>query len=93
MAAMTDLSSPAPKAVSITGDTLPTVVDTNRTAWAEAAGLGANLAVVIDSSLTVTDPDNTTLASAGLDHDQVVSGEDVLGFTANPALYGNIAAV
>ena len=63
----------------------PTVTDTNgTTAWAEAAGLGANTAAVIDSGLRLP-VDNTTLASAVSMTTGFVSGEDVLGFTANPA--------
>src|SRR5262249_20047656 len=54
------------KTVSLTPtDTLPVVTDTGgATSWAEATGTGPNTAVVIDSGLTVTDLDNTTLASA-----------------------------
>ena len=90
-------SATSTKTVSITpNDTLPTVTDTNgTTGWTEAAGLGANTAVVIDSGVTVTDPDNTTLASAKVSITTgFVSGQDVLAFNkANSTIYGNIAAV
>ncbi|RDK06113.1 hypothetical protein DN412_33040, partial [Cupriavidus lacunae] len=53
----------------------------------------AGTPVAIDSGITVSDLDNTTLASAtvaitGNFH----SGEDVLAFTNNPATMGNISA-
>ena len=81
------------KTVSVTAvDTLPTVADTaGKTGWTEAAGLGANAAVVIDGGVTVTDPDNTTLASAKVTITNFVSGQDVLAFTPGAA-YGNITA-
>src|SRR5262249_18506436 len=73
------------KTVSITPtDTLPVVVDTaGKTAWSEAAGTGPNPPVVIDSGLTVSDLDNTTLASATVTVTNFVAGEDVLAFTNN----------
>ena len=72
----------------------PVVTDTTgKTGWTEAAGLGANTAVVIDSGITVTDPDNTTLASAKVTITNFVSGQDVLAFNnTNSTTYGNIAA-
>ncbi len=82
--------------VTITGtNDAPMLSDTTgTTAWRETSGTGPNTAVVIDSALTVTDPDNTTLASAKVSITTgFVSGEDVLGFTANAALYGNITAL
>ncbi len=88
-------STTSTKTVSITPtDTLPTVMDTTgKTGWTEAAGLGANAAVVIDGGVTVTDPDNTTLASAKVTITNFVSGQDVLAFTnTNSTTYGNIAA-
>ena len=88
-------SNTGTKTVSLTAtDTLSTVTDTaGKTGWTEAAGLGANTAVAIDSGLTVTDPDNTTLASAKVSiTTNFVSGQDVLAF-APGAAYGNIAAV
>ena len=88
-------SNTGTKTVSVTPtDTLSTVTDTaGKTGWTEAAGLGANPAVVIDSGLTVIDPDNTTLASAKVSITNFVSGQDVLAFTnTNSTTYGNITA-
>ena len=51
--------------------------------------------MAIDSGLTVTDPDNTTLASATVSiTSNFQSGQDVLAFTnTGSTTYGNIAAV
>ena len=83
------------KTVGLTAiDTLPTVTDTGgTTAWTEASGTGASTPVAIDSGLTVTDPDNTTLASATVSITTgFQSGQDVLAFTNNGTTLGNIAA-
>jgi hypothetical protein len=79
--------------ITVSTDQPPVMTDTaGKTSWAEAAGTGPNPAVVIDSGLTVTDPDNTTLASATVSITNFVSGEDVLAFTnTNSTTYGNIA--
>ncbi len=47
-------------------------------------------AVVLNSTITITDPDNTTLASATVTITNFQSG-DALNFTAVPATMGNIA--
>ncbi|MFB2120915.1 DUF4347 domain-containing protein [Parapedobacter sp. 2B3] len=48
-------------------------------------------AIAIDNALTVTDTDNTTLASATVSiSGNFQSGQDVLVFTSNPATMGNI---
>src|SRR5262249_24381845 len=74
-------------------DDAPVVTDTaGTTSWAEAAGNGPNPAVVIDGGVTVTDPDNPTLASATVSITSgFVAGEDVLAFTPGAA-FGNIIA-
>ncbi|KRQ08298.1 beta strand repeat-containing protein [Bradyrhizobium manausense] len=82
------------KTVIITAtDTAPVVTGTGgSTTWTEASGTGANTPVVIDSGVTVSDVDNTTLASAKV---QITGGfhsaEDVLAFTNNGSTMGNIA--
>ncbi|RRN77425.1 DUF4347 domain-containing protein, partial [Pseudoxanthomonas sp. SGD-10] len=49
-------------------------------------------AVVIDNALTVADADNATLASANVSiTSNLQNGQDVLAFTNNPAIMGNIA--
>jgi hypothetical protein len=88
-------SATATTTVSITAvDTPPVVTDTTgATTWTEASGLGPNPAVVIDSRLTVSDADNTTLASATVSITNFVSGEDVLAFTnTSSSTYGNVSA-
>ncbi|WP_316831924.1 MBG domain-containing protein [Pedobacter aquatilis] len=48
--------------------------------------------VAIDNGLTVSDVDNSTLSSATVAiTGNFVSGEDILVFTANPSVFGNIA--
>jgi VCBS repeat-containing protein len=50
------------------------------------------IAVAVDAGVTVTDPDNTTLASGAVSiTGNFHSGEDVLAFTNNGATMGNIA--
>src|SRR4029077_6288591 len=74
------------KTVSVTAvDTAPTVTDTQGTTSFIAQGGSATGPVIIDSGLTVTDVDNTTLASGQV---QITGGfqsgyEDVLAFTNN----------
>jgi hypothetical protein len=91
----TSTSAPQTTTVSITAvDTPPVVRDTTGpTTWTEASGLGPNPAVVIDSGLTVSDADNTTLASATVSITNFVSDEDVLAFTnTSSSTYGNVSA-
>ena len=50
------------------------------------------VAVVVDSGITVSDADNTTLASATVAvSGGYQSGEDVLGYVNNPQAHGNIS--
>src|SRR5204862_302675 len=87
-------STVSTKTLAVTAvPTPPTVMDTSgTTAWTEASGIGASTAVVIDSGLTVRDPDTTTLASATV---SITGGfqasQDVLAFTNNGSTMGNIA--
>jgi hypothetical protein len=80
-----------------------TVTDTDQTPLLGTSGgstsfvSGDNTAsapVTVDSGITVSDLDNTTLASATVSiTGNYHSGEDVLAFAnTNPALYGNITA-
>ncbi len=61
-----------------------------------SAGATTNIppaAVAIDTALTVTDADSTTLASATVSiSGNFQAGQDVLAFTNNPATMGNINA-
>src|SRR5439155_21654324 len=71
----------------------PVVSDSGgTTSWTEASGTGSNTAVVVDGSLTVSDVDNATLASATV---SITSGfqtsEDVLAFVNDGSTMGNIA--
>ena len=88
-------STASTKTVSVTAvDTPPTVTDTGgTTAWTEASGTGPSTPVVIDSGLTVSDPDNTTLASATMSiTGGFQSSQDVLAFSNNELEHdGNIA--
>ena len=88
-------STASTKTVSVTAvDTPPTVTDTGgTTAWTEASGTGPSTPVVIDSGLTVSDPDNTTLASATMSiTGGFQSSQDVLAFSnTSSSTYGNIA--
>jgi len=87
--------------VSNTATRTVTVADTDQSPITTTSGgsaafvAGNNTAstpVVIDGALTVSDLDNTTLASATVSiTGNFHSGEDVLGFTNNPATMGNIA--
>jgi VCBS repeat-containing protein len=50
------------------------------------------VAVVVDSGITVSDADNTTLASATVAvSGGYQSGEDVLGYVNNPEAHGNVS--
>lgn len=78
--------------VSLVINALPVVTTTaGTTAFTEASGT-ASTPVVIDSGLTVSDTDNTTLASATV---AITSGfsaaQDTLAFTNDNATMGNIA--
>ena len=90
-------SNAGTKTVSITAvDTLPTVTDTNgTTAWTEAAGLGANTAVVIDSGAHgYRSRQHDAGLGEGHDHDRVrVRPRTCWAFNnTNSTTYGNIAA-
>ncbi len=86
--------------VSNTATRAVTVADTDQTPIATTSGgsaafvAGNNTAstpVVIDGGITVSDLDNTTLASATVSiTGNFHTGEDVLAFTNNPATMGNI---
>ena len=76
-----------------TVDTPPTVTDTGgTTAWTEASGIGPSTPAGIDSGVTVSDPDSTTLASATVSiTGGFQSNQDVLAFSNNGSTMGNIA--
>ncbi len=50
-----------------------------------------NAATAINAGVTVSDPDNTTLASAQVSITNYVAGQDVLAFTNDGSTMGNIA--
>jgi pectate lyase len=89
--------------VSNTATRTVTVADTDQSPIATTSGgsaafvAGNNTAstpVAIDPGITVSDLDNTTLASATVSiTGNFHSSEDVLAFTNNPATMGNIAGV
>jgi len=86
-------SNPTTKTVSVASvnDTPVSTTSGGNTAFTEGNNT-TSTPVVIDSGFTVSDPDNTTLASStvaitGNFH----NGEDVLAFTNNPATMGNIS--
>src|SRR5437763_1591560 len=86
-------STASTRQVSIAAtDTAAVVTDAaGTTPWTEASGTGSNTPVVVDSGLTVSDVDNTTLASATVQiTGGLQSGEDVLGFTNDGSSMGNI---
>jgi|GEM_PF-1564175 len=78
--------------VTATNDA-PVITNSNgSTGFTEGNNI-ASTPVVIDSALSLTDVDNTTLASATVSIGSgFQSAEDVLSFTNNPATMGNIIA-
>lgn len=87
-------STVSTKAVSVASvnDTPVANASGGISAFTESA-IGASTPVLVDSGLTVSDLDSTTLASAKVSitgHFQI--GEDVLQFVNNPATMGNISA-
>ena len=70
-----------------------TTASGSTTAFTESDG-GSSTPVVVDSGLTLSDTDNSTLASASVSiTGNFQSGEDVLAFTNTDATtYGNISA-
>lgn len=85
-------SSATTKTVSVTStnDTPIATASGGTTAFTEGNNV-TSTPVVIDSGITVSDADNTTLASATVTiTGNLQSSEDVLAFTNNPATMGNI---
>ena len=87
-------SATVTKTVSVTDTEQTPIATTSGGATAFTGNVaGPATPVAIDAGITLSDRDNTTLASATV---SITGGlhasEDVLAFTSNPALYGNIAA-
>lgn len=85
-------SSTATKSVSVTAvnDTPIVTASGGTTAFTESNN-GSPVPVVIDGGVTVSDLDNSTLASATVSiTGNFQQGEDVLGFTNNGSTMGNI---
>ncbi|HUH48464.1 MAG TPA: cadherin-like domain-containing protein, partial [Mycoplana sp.] len=88
-------SNAATKTLTVAAINDSPVVATSAGSTAFEEGLNTGSApVAIDTGLTLSDPDNGTLASATIRiTGNFQSGEDVLGFTNNNStLYGNISA-
>ena len=78
--------------VSAVNDNPVTSTSGGQTAFTEGNNV-TSTPVVVDSGITLSDADNNTLASATVAITaNFQSGEDVLGFTNNPATMGNISA-
>jgi len=85
----TENSTAATKTVDMTSP--PTVTTDSGSAAFTAGDNTTSTPVVIDSGLTVTDPNSTTLASATVSiTGNFHTGEDVLAFTNNNSTMGNI---
>ena len=86
-------SSATTKTVSVASvnDTPIATASGGTTAFTEGNNV-TSTPVAVDSGITVSDADNTTLASATVSiTGNLQTGEDVLGFTNNPATMGNIS--
>ncbi|HNB44540.1 MAG TPA: DUF4347 domain-containing protein, partial [Burkholderiaceae bacterium] len=88
------LSNVATRSVTLTAVNDSPIVTTSGGAAAFVEGANvASTPVAVDSALTVTDADNSTLASATVGiTGNFHSGEDALAFSNNPATMGNIVA-
>ncbi|WP_143218430.1 Ig-like domain-containing protein, partial [Acidovorax sp. T1m] len=77
----------------VTANTPPAVTTSGGTrAFVEGANV-ASTPVAVDSGITLADADNATLASATVAiTGNFQSGQDMLGFTSNPATMGNVSA-
>jgi hypothetical protein len=79
-------------AITVLPNVAPTVSASGGTTVFTEGSNAASAPVVVDSAVTVSDPDSATLASATI---SIGAGwqtaEDALGFTGNPATMGNIA--
>ena len=87
-------SNSATKTVSITSvnDAPVTSASGGTTAFTEGNNV-TSTPVVVDSGITISDPDNSTLSNAKVSiTGNFQTAEDVLAFTNNPATMGNIAA-
>ncbi|WP_371366733.1 DUF4347 domain-containing protein [Pseudomonas sp. QL9] len=84
----------ATKTVSVTAvNDAPLVTASGGSAAFVAGDNSVSTPVAIDSGITLSDPDNTTLASAAVAiTGNFHSGEDVLSFTNNGSTMGNITA-
>ena len=81
-----NLSNAITSTIAITAvNNAPVLAGTSTLAYSENQA-----ATVINSAITLSDADNTTLASATVKVTNDISGEDVLGFVANAATMGNI---
>ncbi len=86
-------STAGTKVVSVTAvnDTPVTSASGGQTAFTEGNNV-TSTPVVVDSGFTVTDLDNSTLASTNVSiTGNFQSGQDLLAFTNNPATMGNIS--
>ena len=87
-------SNSATKTVSITSvnDAPVTSASGGTTAFTEGNNV-TSTPVVVDSAITISDPDNSTLSNAKVSiTGNFQTTEDLLAFTNNPATMGNIAA-
>ena len=86
-------STAGTKVVSVTAvnDTPVTSASGGQTAFTEGNNV-TSTPIVVDSGFTVTDLDNSTLASTNVSiSGNFQSGQDLLAFTNNPATMGNIS--